>query len=92
MIVANACAICRHLDPEALTIEVDGEPVGRCAAFPDGIPYEIWDGDHAHQVPFAEEEILFEVAEGQDVRVYLDVYTAAVGEPPEGLATTGVDD
>jgi hypothetical protein len=24
-----------------------------CAAFPRGIPAEIWDGKHEHQVPFA---------------------------------------
>lgn len=84
----NACSICVHLDPL-------GDPVGdllagRCAAFPDGIPEEIWSGDHAHQVPFSDEEILFEADEGEDVQEYLDLYEAMVGQPPEGVAS-GVD-
>jgi hypothetical protein len=38
------CSFCRHF-----RWEIEGET---CAAFPDGIPLEIWVGAHTHQQPF----------------------------------------
>ena len=39
------CTFCRHLD---LDWHEAGQP-GRCAAFPDGIPMEIWQGENSHR-------------------------------------------
>ena len=42
MIPANICAVCKH--------KVFREK--KCVAFPDGIPDEIFDGEHDHRKPY----------------------------------------
>ena len=39
------CVRCRHLDRDLRDADV-------CAAFPNGIPDEIWDGENDHTEPF----------------------------------------
>lgn len=43
---APVCLLCRHYDAEA-----PGYP-GRCAAFPDGIPEDIWELGNPHTEPY----------------------------------------
>lgn len=53
-----ACAFCKHL-----TDVVDGT----CAAFPYGIPDEIWSAENNHRAPFeGDRGIQFEWADGFD--------------------------
>lgn len=57
----NLCLGCRWLDGGSIAA-YQGEP--RCAAFPDGIPAEIWaGGDHTAPWP-GDHGILFEAAAG----------------------------
>ncbi len=83
MIGANACTSCARLDREAAT---DTEDQARCSSFPDGIPMDIWDGSHAHQVPLGDEET-YEAIPGweEDLQGYVEVFEAMTGEKPKGL-------
>ena len=44
-IYSEVCTRCRHYDR-------DPERVRQCAAFPDGIPMEIWQGKNLHREPY----------------------------------------
>ncbi|MGH9942948.1 MAG: hypothetical protein ACRD9R_11395 [Pyrinomonadaceae bacterium] len=43
--VSAVCTLCAHFDERDLRER-------RCAAFPDGIPLDIWMGRHDHQTPY----------------------------------------
>ena len=50
------CTFCRHLQSMA-------REARRCAAFPEGIPYKIWDGHNKHLKPYpGDHGIRFEAA------------------------------
>lgn len=40
---SEICTLCRHMN-------IVGHRI--CAAFPDGIPMQIWDGDNNHREPY----------------------------------------
>jgi hypothetical protein len=42
--ISDVCDTCKHLRSQAFH---------NCAAFPDGIPMEIWNGRNDHRQPFA---------------------------------------
>ncbi|MCC2670336.1 MAG: hypothetical protein K0Q72_2807 [Armatimonadetes bacterium] len=49
-VYSQVCTLCRHLDrtvPRAFA-----EERGKCKAFPDAIPDEIWLGRHRHRDPY----------------------------------------
>lgn len=88
MTVTNACTTCTRLDPLAQPIEEEGLHRGRCEAFPDGIPEDIWTGGHAHRVPFEDEELLWDGDEAEHA-AYVDLFTMMAGDPPDGLPNPG---
>jgi hypothetical protein len=90
MIGANACTSCRRLDREAEPIGAeeggDGILRGVCSSFPEGIPENIWAGDHAHQVPLEDEETYVSMPGWEDdFGSYVEVHEAMTGSPPEGM-------
>jgi hypothetical protein len=48
-IVSKICTICKHYDVENSNPVKYGQ---KCAAFPDGIPDEIWLGKNDHKKPY----------------------------------------
>lgn len=55
-IFSTVCTYCRHLSLNEAKV---------CAAFPNGIPEEIWKGDNNHRLPAAGDNgIQFEPLEG----------------------------
>lgn len=44
---SSVCSYCKHLDIGSAL-----EKVRTCAAFPSGIPDEIWDGENDHRSPY----------------------------------------
>ena len=42
-LLSPICTFCKHLDTEGRKI---------CTAFPSGIPYAIWQGEHDHKSPY----------------------------------------
>lgn len=84
----NACSVCTRLDPDAQPVEEDGLTLGKCEAFPEGIPADIWTGDHAHRVAFDGEDLLWDGDEAEHA-AYVDLFEVLAGEPPEGLLNPG---
>lgn len=65
MPVKNMCHECRHFDFDAQ--DANGMEAPRCAAFPDGIPPEIWVQGEDHREPFpGDRDIRFEPHEEAD--------------------------
>lgn len=59
-ILYSHCVTCEHFDSTAGVREKK-----RCAAFPDGIPDEIWRGDNDHTAPYpGDHGIQFERSQG----------------------------
>lgn len=54
------CFMCKHLIENDQWTE--GNP--RCAAFPEGIPDEIWLNGYDHRNPLGDERVTFQLAEG----------------------------
>lgn len=63
MRITNQCLRCVHFDNDV----DDPEAHPTCAAFPGGIPFEIWEDGEDHRVPFqGDNGIQFEPVPGAD--------------------------
>ncbi len=51
------CAFCQHLTHEPAALA--GVPTSTCAAFPDGIPLDIFAGRRDHREPIGDEPVTF---------------------------------
>jgi hypothetical protein len=61
-IISPTCNLCRHR-----TLDTSHT----CAAFPDGIPRQIWNGQHDHTTPFpGDHGILFERLTEEEERLF----------------------
>ena len=63
-LLSPVCTYCKHFRIESsVDISIE-EPTGDCAAFPEGIPIEIWSGENDHKKQFqGDNSIQFEEAE-----------------------------
>ncbi len=48
MMQGHVCAFCKNVSPKSKLGNVF------CKAFPNGVPEEIWSGNHSHNRPFEE--------------------------------------
>lgn len=65
-IYSEVCSRCMHLKLKPSSEFTEGHPTGRCKAFPDGIPREIWFGWNQHTSPFeGEYGVQFEPADSR---------------------------
>jgi hypothetical protein len=87
-LISTTCIRCRHQDARFRRV---------CAAFPDGIPMEIWLGKHDHRSPFpGDRGIRFERMTAAD-RAVLDLLKEGrrfapdmtIAEAAEQIATEG---
>jgi hypothetical protein len=79
-LVSPTCEGCRHLD----WMPRDGAQHETCAAFPEGIPLEIWKGECAHRTPYpGDHGIQFEPMTEEDERTYEAWLADAIAESEE---------
>lgn len=55
MIPFMQCLICQNF--------IEDEPIPICAAFPNGIPTDLWMGKISHEIQYVHETLLFEPIE-----------------------------
>lgn len=74
------CAYCEHLTHEPAL--VDGGPSSTCAAFPDGIPLNVFAGRVDHRIPLGDEAVTFTARPDVDAETLDRVY-ALLKESPQ---------
>lgn len=59
-VYSEVCLACKHFHRDSDTIDRH-----TCDAFPDGIPWPIWNGEHKHRTPYeGDRGIQYEAREG----------------------------
>ena len=55
------CSICKHFKADSMPPTWGEKPKPSCAAFPDGLPLEVWLGKNKHTTPIeGDQGLLFE--------------------------------
>ncbi len=49
---SEVCSRCAHNFPRPASEFTSADPTGRCKAFPNGIPFDIWTGKNKHDSPY----------------------------------------
>jgi hypothetical protein len=68
--ISPTCRNCRHLD----WVPRDYRFHATCAAFPEGVPIEIWNGDHDHRSPFPGDRGVHYAAMTEDDEQIREIY------------------